>query len=111
MLCLTQVSTVVRKLRIITTTGDRFPERSVDQFTGRGVFVAELEEALLRGEIDLGVHSLKDLPTTWPPGRRPTKPPGYHTWKALRRSMRGQKPQPAAAPASMPWVSPPTRAQ
>jgi hypothetical protein len=37
-------------------------------------------------------------PTTWPPGRRPAKPPGYHTWKALRRTMRGQKPQPAAAP-------------
>lgn len=50
------------ELQIIKTTGDRFPERPVEQFAGKGVFVAELEEALLRYEIDLGVHSLKDLP-------------------------------------------------
>jgi len=55
-------------LQIITTAGDRFPERPVEQFTGKGVFVAELEQALLRGEIDLAVHSLKDLSGAMPPG-------------------------------------------
>jgi len=49
-------------LHIIRTTGDRFAEKPVDQFTGKGVFVAELEHALLRGEIDLAVHSMKDIP-------------------------------------------------
>jgi len=53
---------------IIKTTGDRFPERPVDQFTGKGVFVAEIEQALLRHEVDLAVHSLKDLPGEMTPG-------------------------------------------
>ncbi|MHB0938207.1 MAG: hydroxymethylbilane synthase [Armatimonadota bacterium] len=53
---------------IIKTTGDRFPERPVDQFSGKGVFVAEIEQALLRGEVDLAVHSLKDLPGEMTPG-------------------------------------------
>ena len=50
------------EMRIIRTTGDAFADRPVAQFTGKGVFVAELEHALLRGEIDLAVHSMKDLP-------------------------------------------------
>lgn len=53
------------ELRIIKTQGDRLSENA---FTGsplgKGLFTAELEEALRRGEIDLAVHSLKDLPTT-----------------------------------------------
>jgi len=53
---------------IIKTTGDRFPERPVDQFSGKGVFVAEIEQALLRHDIDLAVHSLKDLPGEMTPG-------------------------------------------
>lgn len=50
------------ELQIIRTTGDRFAEQAVDTFTTRGVFVAEIEQALLRGTIDLAVHSMKDLP-------------------------------------------------
>lgn len=50
------------ELCIIRTTGDRCSETPVEQFTSKGVFVAELEQALLRGEIDLAVHSMKDLP-------------------------------------------------
>lgn len=53
---------------IIKTTGDRFPERPVEQFSGKGVFVAEIEQALLRHDIDLAVHSLKDLPGEMTPG-------------------------------------------
>lgn len=49
-------------LQIIKTTGDRLAELPVDRFTSKGVFVAELEQALLRGDIDLAVHSMKDIP-------------------------------------------------
>lgn len=47
----------------ITTTGDRVLDRPLPEIGGKGVFTAELEAALLGGEIDAAVHSLKDLPT------------------------------------------------
>lgn len=47
----------------ITTTGDRVLDRPLPEIGGKGVFTAELEAALVRGEIDAAVHSLKDLPT------------------------------------------------
>ncbi|MBI2918675.1 MAG: hydroxymethylbilane synthase [Chloroflexi bacterium] len=50
-------------LRIIRTEGDRAPGTPLAQFPQRGVFVRELEIALLAGEVDLAVHSMKDLPT------------------------------------------------
>lgn len=53
--------------RIIRTSGDR-SEAALTQIGGRGVFVAELEQALLAGEIDVAVHSLKDLPVEETPG-------------------------------------------
>ena len=46
----------------IVTVGDR-SAASVEQMGGTGVFVSALREALLRGEIDVAVHSYKDLPT------------------------------------------------
>lgn len=49
--------------KTVTTTGDRDSNRSLDEFGGQGVFVKELEQALTSGEIDLAVHSLKDVPT------------------------------------------------
>lgn len=51
----------------IRTTGDRRAE-SLHLIGGQGAFTRELEAALLSGEIDVAVHSLKDLPTTLPPG-------------------------------------------
>jgi hydroxymethylbilane synthase len=49
-------------IRRIVTAGDRDRRHSLDQI-GTAVFVKELEEALLAGQIDLAVHSLKDVPT------------------------------------------------
>ncbi|HEY81876.1 MAG TPA: hydroxymethylbilane synthase [Dehalococcoidia bacterium] len=57
-------------IRQIVTRGDRNPHLQLDRMAGIGVFVKELEEALLNGQIDLAVHSLKDMPTELPPGLR-----------------------------------------
>jgi len=50
------------QLRTVTTSGDR-SQASLAEIGGRGVFVVELERALLDGEIDVAVHSLKDMPS------------------------------------------------
>jgi hydroxymethylbilane synthase len=55
-------------LQIIKTSGDRFVEASLQAIGGKGVFTKEIEEALLRREIDLAVHSMKDLPPELAPG-------------------------------------------
>jgi hydroxymethylbilane synthase len=51
---------------IIKTTGDKLQTASFAQIGGKGVFIKELEEALLNEEIDLAVHSVKDIPTEVP---------------------------------------------
>ena len=56
------------ELRIIKTSGDRFLEMPIPAIGGKGVFTKEIEAALLGGEIDLAVHSMKDLPTELPAG-------------------------------------------
>jgi hydroxymethylbilane synthase len=48
---------------LIKTSGDRFFEASVQAIGGKGIFTKEIEDALLRHEIDIAVHSMKDLPT------------------------------------------------
>jgi hydroxymethylbilane synthase len=50
------------------TEGDRLAEARLAVVGGKGLFVREIEEALLRGDIDLAVHSLKDLPAETPAG-------------------------------------------
>lgn len=52
----------------LTTRGDKVQDRSIAEVGSRGVFVKELEEALLDHRVDLVVHSLKDLPTDLPEG-------------------------------------------
>lgn len=56
------------ELIIIKTTGDQIQHLSFDKMEGKGFFTKEIEDALLRGEIDLAVHSMKDLPTNAPEG-------------------------------------------
>jgi hydroxymethylbilane synthase len=51
----------------MTTTGDRVIDKPLPDIGGKGVFTQELEDALRAAEIDLAVHSLKDLPTEMPP--------------------------------------------
>ena len=52
----------------ITTTGDKILDAPLAKIGGKGLFVKEIEEALLRKEIDLAVHSLKDVPMNLPEG-------------------------------------------
>ncbi len=53
---------------IIKTTGDRILDRPLPEIGGKGLFTSELENALLSGEVDAAVHSLKDLPVEDTPG-------------------------------------------
>ncbi len=55
-------------ITVIKTTGDRITDRPLAQVGGKGLFVKEIETALLNGEIDLAVHSMKDMPGDLPPG-------------------------------------------
>jgi hydroxymethylbilane synthase len=55
-------------IQIITTTGDRLLDRRLEAVGGKGAFLKEIEEALLAREVDLAVHSLKDVPTALPGG-------------------------------------------
>jgi hydroxymethylbilane synthase len=50
------------------TSGDRFLKDKLQTIGGKGLFVKELEEALLDGRADLAVHSMKDVPAQLPPG-------------------------------------------
>ncbi|NOQ75901.1 MAG: hydroxymethylbilane synthase [Crocinitomix sp.] len=55
-------------IKIIVTKGDRIQDLSFDKIEGKGFFTKEIEDALLTKEIDLAVHSHKDLETSQPEG-------------------------------------------
>lgn len=59
---------VVAEIVVVKTSGDRIQNRSLADAGGKGLFTKELEEALLANEIDLAVHSMKDVPTFLPKG-------------------------------------------
>jgi hydroxymethylbilane synthase len=59
---------VTVSLKVIKTIGDKILDAPLAQVGGKGLFVKELEEALLRRETDLAVHSMKDVPTEMPAG-------------------------------------------
>jgi hydroxymethylbilane synthase len=76
-LALTQSETCAEKLRakgldvevrVVRTTSDHLPETPLSVIDRRDVFTRQLDEALLAGEIDLAIHSLKDVPTELPRG-------------------------------------------
>jgi hydroxymethylbilane synthase len=56
------------ELEVIKTSGDRIQDRALYEVGGKGLFVKEIEEALLEGRVDLAVHSMKDVPGSLPEG-------------------------------------------
>ena len=54
------------EIRVIKTTGDKVQDRTLSEIGGKGLFTKEIEEALLAGEVDIAVHSMKDMPTFLP---------------------------------------------
>ena len=66
----TQLESTGREVDVVVvkTTGDRLQEAPLSEVGGKRLFVKDLEDALLRGEIDLAVHSAKDLPSDLPEG-------------------------------------------
>lgn len=56
------------ELRLFQTSGDKILDKPLPEIGGKGLFTEELENALRSGEIDLAVHSLKDLPIDNAPG-------------------------------------------
>jgi hydroxymethylbilane synthase len=77
-LALWQANTVRRRIEetggppcrivVIKTSGDRLQEAPLSDIGGKRLFVKEIEDALLRGDIDLAVHSSKDMPAVLPGG-------------------------------------------
>ena len=53
---------------VVRTTGDRVQDRKLSEIGGKGLFTKEIEEQLLAGAVDIGVHSSKDMPTKLPDG-------------------------------------------
>jgi hydroxymethylbilane synthase len=53
---------------VLSTTGDRITDRALSEIGGKGLFTQELEEQLHSGELDIAVHSSKDMPTKLPEG-------------------------------------------
>jgi hydroxymethylbilane synthase len=56
------------EVRTIRTTGDTIRDRPLSELGGKGLFTKEIEEALAAGDVDLAVHSAKDMPTVLPDG-------------------------------------------
>jgi hydroxymethylbilane synthase len=56
------------EIRVIRTTGDKVQDRPLSEIGGKGLFTKEIEEALLAGDVDVAVHSMKDMPSILPDG-------------------------------------------
>ncbi|HHI30379.1 MAG TPA: hydroxymethylbilane synthase [Candidatus Methanoperedenaceae archaeon] len=63
-----QASGIKTTINVIKTSGDRITDRPLHAVSGFGAFVREIDSAMLAGEIDLAVHSMKDVPTERPDG-------------------------------------------
>ncbi len=65
---LREISGIECEVVVIRTSGDRFPRAAISELSVKGVFIKELEDALLDRSVDLAVHSMKDVPTKIPDG-------------------------------------------
>lgn len=61
-----QLTGMEAEIVIIKTSGDKMQQAPLTQIGGKGIFIKELEEALLEETVDLAVHSVKDIPTETP---------------------------------------------
>src|SRR6516162_5352648 len=65
---LTESGAPPTRIVVIRTTGDELQDRPLSEVGGKRLFVKEIEDALLRGEVDLAVHSSKEMPAVLPAG-------------------------------------------
>ena len=56
------------QIKVMSTRGDRVQDRNLSEIGGKGLFTEEIENALYNGDVDIAVHSLKDMPTKLPEG-------------------------------------------
>ena len=99
------------ELVTISSEGDRDQKTSLEQLGGTGVFVSNLREALLRGEVDVVVHSFKDLPTAPAPGIRLAAVPKRADARDVLVAREGARLADLAAGARVGTGSPRRRAQ
>ena len=87
----------------IVTSADRYPQGNLTAMGGKGLFVKEIEEALLAHRIDLAVHSLKDVPGDLAPGLELAAVPAREDPGDALISQSGRKF--SALPAGVRWRS------
>lgn len=89
------------EIKIIKTTGDMVLDKALKELGGKGLFTKELDVQLLNGDVDICVHSMKDVPTWCAPplSRRPTS---QRAWACIRPSVPAGKPTSSYFPLSAP---------
>jgi hydroxymethylbilane synthase len=91
------------RIVVIKTSGDQLQDRPLSEVGGKRLFVKEIEDALQRGEVDLAVHSSKDMPAVLPDGLAiagvlPREDPHDAVVLPIRAEGRGQSAEGSAAP-------------